>query len=353
MTYLRNCWYLASWGTDLEPGKPMARTILDTPVVLFRNEEGVPQALFDRCPHRFAPLSIGKVANGIITCGYHGLGFDGSGACALNPHGPVLQSMRVPSYIVHEAHRGIWIWMGDQAKADPTLIPDFEFFDDVPDSAFSSGEIYTKGNYELFSDNLLDLSHADFLHATTVLGAPFTSVRSKVTEQDGVVTIEYACLGEEPNVLMRKAPGLGDKLDQRVRLTWEAPGAMVLRIEFVTSGSPEGTPYTGFYNVHAVTPETSTSTHYFFASTRNFLVEDVALNDAIGKTRKSIFEAEDSMMIAAQQRAMGNKTLWELNPLLFKSDNAGVRARRVLEKRIKAEQIEVFEVRETADLVAQ
>jgi phenylpropionate dioxygenase-like ring-hydroxylating dioxygenase large terminal subunit len=341
MTYLRNCWYMASWAQELEAGKTLARTILDIPVVLFRNDNGVAQAVRDRCPHRFAPLSRGKVESGKLICGYHGLGFDGSGACVANPHGPILGNIHIPSYKVQERDRAVWIWMGDHGKADIGLIPDFGFFDAVPDSAFSCGLIHTKGNYELFSDNLLDLSHADYLHATTVLGPPFSSINAKVAEEDGAVTIEYTTLNEEPNVLMRKAPGLGDRLDQRVRMRWQAPGAMVLRIEFMTSGSPPDTPYTGFCNVHAVTPETATSTHYFFASTRNFLIDDAALNTAIGETRHSIFLAEDSPMIAAQQALIGDKTLQELKPLLFRCDNAGVRARRVLEQLIRGEQVEM------------
>lgn len=347
MTFLRNCWYVATWAQDLEAEKPLARTILDIPVVLFRDENGVAKAVHDRCPHRFAPLSMGKVENGKLICGYHGLGFDGSGACAANPHGPILGSIRISSYKVEERDRAVWIWMGDQDKADASLIPDFSFFGSAPDSAFSCGLIHTKGNYELFSDNLLDLSHADYLHATTVFAPPFTSVDAKVTEEEGIVSIEYTMLDEKPNILMSKAPGLGDRLDQRVRMSWQAPGAMVLRIEFMTAGSPPGTSYTGFRNVHAVTPETSTSTHYFFASTRNFLVDDAELNVAIGETRYSIFLAEDSPMIAAQQASLGDKTMQELSPLLFRCDNAGVRARRVLERRIQEEMADEVKLLET------
>lgn len=338
MTYLRNCWYIASWAEELEAGKPLARKILDTPVVLFRDEGGVPHAIFDRCPHRFAPLSMGKVENGNIVCGYHGLAFGGSGACAVNPHGSVLANMSLPSYRVHETHRAIWIWMGEQEKADPALIPDFGLFNEVPDSAFSSGLIHSGGNYELFSDNLLDLTHADFLHANTVMAAPFTGIKKKVSEENDIVTIEYSVYNEPPNVLARNAPGIGERVDQRVRLSWEAPGSMFLRIEFVPAGSPPETPYIGLYNVHAVTPESATSTHYFFASTRNFQMDDTEMNALIGKTRKAIFEAEDAPMIAAQQANIGERSLWDLNPITFRSDDAGVRARRVIERRIRAEQ---------------
>ena len=87
MTFLRNAWYCAGFSSDLEPGKTRAITMLGEPVVLYRKEDGAPVALADRCPHRFAPLSSGRVCEGQLQCGYHGLRFDASGQCTHNPHG--------------------------------------------------------------------------------------------------------------------------------------------------------------------------------------------------------------------------------------------------------------------------
>ena len=106
MTYLRNCWYMAAWGDEVGE-KPLARTFLDKPVVLYRDADGRAHALFDRCPHRFAPLSVGKVEDATLVCGYHGLGFGGDGACTRNPHGPIPRALRVKSYPVVEAHRAV------------------------------------------------------------------------------------------------------------------------------------------------------------------------------------------------------------------------------------------------------
>jgi len=55
----RNCWYVAAWSGDVGQGL-LARTVLGTPMVLYRTEAGAPVALADRCPHRFAPLSMGR-----------------------------------------------------------------------------------------------------------------------------------------------------------------------------------------------------------------------------------------------------------------------------------------------------
>src|SRR5262249_55992316 len=86
-TYLRNAWYVAAWSDDLADGQLLSRTILKEPVVLFRKSDRHLAALQDRCPHRFAPLHMGKIVDGDrVQCPYHGLEFDSSGACVLNPH---------------------------------------------------------------------------------------------------------------------------------------------------------------------------------------------------------------------------------------------------------------------------
>ena len=61
MSYLRNAWYVAAWSNEVQPGRTLARTLLDEPVVIYRDAEGRAAALVDRCPHRFAPLSMGRL----------------------------------------------------------------------------------------------------------------------------------------------------------------------------------------------------------------------------------------------------------------------------------------------------
>ena len=71
-------WYVACLSTELRR-RPLSRAVLDTPMALFRDGAGVPHALVDRCPHRNAPLSIGRVRDGLLECRYHGWRFDRSG----------------------------------------------------------------------------------------------------------------------------------------------------------------------------------------------------------------------------------------------------------------------------------
>src|SRR4051795_5850477 len=79
-TYLRNAWYVAAWSDDLVDGQLLPRKIMHEPVVLYRKPDGKIAALEDRCPHRFAPLSMGKVVrDDVVQCPYHGLEFDATG----------------------------------------------------------------------------------------------------------------------------------------------------------------------------------------------------------------------------------------------------------------------------------
>lgn len=114
MEYLRNTWYLAAWSGDIKPGELFPRTLLDRPLVFFRNSAGAVFALDDRCPHRFAPLSMGKLDNDRVRCGYHGLEFDSSGACVRNPHG----AGKIPRAAQIRSHPVAERYGGDQLIAD-------------------------------------------------------------------------------------------------------------------------------------------------------------------------------------------------------------------------------------------
>jgi phenylpropionate dioxygenase-like ring-hydroxylating dioxygenase large terminal subunit len=77
---LARSWQIAALSSQLQR-KPLARTIADTPLVLFRSSDGRAAALIDRCPHRNYPLSEGRVIEGAVQCPYHGWRFAPDGAC--------------------------------------------------------------------------------------------------------------------------------------------------------------------------------------------------------------------------------------------------------------------------------
>jgi phenylpropionate dioxygenase-like ring-hydroxylating dioxygenase large terminal subunit len=333
VNYVKNAWYIAAWGDAIAPGKMLARTLLDVPVLLWRAMDGTLAALHDRCPHRFAPLSLGKLTEGGVQCGYHGLSFDGLGHCVGNPHGPLAAALRVRSFTVHEKHHAIWIWMGE-ARADLSTLPDLAFIDVAPATAFSKGYLHSRGNYQFYTDNIMDLSHADYLHPNSIGGGAMTRTKARVEEDEQGVSITWLATNESLGPMMDAVLNLnGAPADIWTEVHWRLPGVMRLVHGGVAAGRPR---YEGVNNInlHAVTPETPTTTHYFFAATRTINLHDAAFNEQFANTRQRIFATEDKPMIEAQHDRMGGREFWDLQPILFGIDHGVVRVRRKLEKQI-------------------
>jgi phenylpropionate dioxygenase-like ring-hydroxylating dioxygenase large terminal subunit len=164
----RNYWYVAAWDHEVRRQELFRRVICGEPIVFYRREDGSPAALEDRCCHRHMPLSEGRLRGDTIECAYHGLTYDASGACIRVPsQASVPPNARVRAYPVAERHHWIWIWMGDPKLADPDLIEDFHWMEDA-DWRAKGERLDLAANYRLLIDNLLDLTHLQFVHPTTL-----------------------------------------------------------------------------------------------------------------------------------------------------------------------------------------
>src|SRR6201994_1952213 len=120
--WIRNAWYVAAWTHEIEPGRIHARTIIDQPLVLYRTADGI-IALEDRCPHRFAPLSLGRLEGDALRCMYHGLKFAPDGKCIEIPGQKLIpQSACVRRFPSRGVGGWVWVWMGDADKADTAEI---------------------------------------------------------------------------------------------------------------------------------------------------------------------------------------------------------------------------------------
>ena len=129
--FVRNCWYMAGWSRDFTEEKPVAATILGESIVIYRTANGTAVALRDRCAHRFAPLSMGRVEGNDLRCMYHGLKFAPTGKCIEVPGQQKIPPQAcVRAYPIVDKYSGAWVWMGDSAKADESLIPNFVGIDD-------------------------------------------------------------------------------------------------------------------------------------------------------------------------------------------------------------------------------
>ena len=339
MNYLKNAWYAAAWAPEISTGM-LARTLLDRHVVFYRDPFGKPVALADRCPHRFAPLSRGKLVDGVIECPYHGLQFNATGACVNNPHGPIPAAAKVASFPLLEKHGMIWIWMGEAEAADPALLPDFSVMADHENYTVVTGYLHLNTNYELTADNLLDLSHAQYLHP--LLGNPDSAKRNVFSmKQEGRTVWAYNHMPGEPptklwQMLWKTESTVGDR---RAHMRWDPPSLLLLDVGFTECGRPvsEGA---SMPSAHILTPETGTSTHYFWAAARDTFRDDAALSEKIRVGIDAAFRLEDDPMIAACQERMGTTDLASLKPILLKTDAAAGLARRTLAALIAKEQAE-------------
>lgn len=334
--FLRNCWYAAAWHDEVQGRETLARTILGEEILFWRADDGTAHAMANRCPHRFAPLSEGTHLGNSIACPYHGLEFGRAGQCVRNPQGDIIPpNARVNSYPVHEQALLLWIWMGAPAEADPNLIPEFAGMD--PDSnAINKGYLHTPANYELMSDNILDLGHIEFLHGD-ILGSE--AVRRASTEARVEGTTVWSIRETENEILpgpLAETYSMGaEPCRRRLEVRWNAPGLLQLRVSaWPMDGSrpPLETP-----GVHIMTPETEHSTHYFWSNSRNFRLDDDTLHNALQEGLAYAFEYQDKPMIVAQQEVLGDRDLLEAEPVILRSDAAAIRARRLLAKLIREE----------------
>lgn len=342
MPFLKNTWYVAANAPELDQDM-VSRMICGEQIVMFRTSTGEVSAIQDRCPHRFVPLSMGRRVGDSLECGYHGLRFDGTGACVDAPNDDDNQKARacVKSYKAVERYSVVWIWMGDPALADEEKIPTFEFLADQENYTCCQGYSHIKGNYQLISDNLLDLSHIHYLHPGIHEGSSFADFTNKVQREGDTVWSMlwrhhyHVDAAKRPFFGM---PGDAEDVEGQGHARWDAPGVLFVNTAWWDHGSSfeEGvrTP-----NAHLITPETETTSHYFWASGRNFARDNEAVTTATAATMKNVFETQDGPMVEAQQRDMGHSTdFLDHKPIILKADAAGVMARRIMSQKIRAEQ---------------
>ena len=343
--FVRNAWYVAAWSDDIGDGQLVPRTIMGEPVVLYRKGNGDVAAIEDRCPHRFAPLHLGKIVAGDrVQCAYHGLEFDGSGACVRNPHGSknIPPRARLKSYSVIEKHKAIWIWMST-APADAAKVPDFGVLDNVPHlHATKRDSIVIKANYQLIIDNLLDLSHTSYLHEGLLGNAD--TVESEITvEQDGddVVVGRHATNSAPPGMFAPFWPDHPPRVDKFTKMRWMAPATLRLFSGICKMGAAPETG-TGYHAIHMLTPENERSTLYHFTAARwGVMTADDKLNrdlqQKVAELRRFAFEEQDAPVIEAQQRVIESAAT-PLDPVILAIDVGPVRYKRILNKMLDAEQ---------------
>jgi vanillate O-demethylase monooxygenase subunit len=337
-----NAWYAAAWGREL--GRALLpRTIAGRKLVLYRTEAGSPVALEDACWHRLLPLSKGELVGDEVKCGYHGLRYDPDGRCTFMPSQATINPAAcVRSYPTVERHRFVWVWTGDPALADPERIPDLHWNDD-PLWSGDGRLIHVDASYKLIVDNLMDLTHETFVHASSIGNSAVAEAPFRVTHGPGTVTVTRWMIDIEPPPLWEehyvakfgRPPG---RVDRWQVIHFQPPGTVAIDVGVAPTGTgaPEGDRSQGVerWVLNTMTPETERTAHYFWASARNYLLDDASLTTAAVEAIAGVFR-EDEEILAAQQRAVDehpDKRFYNLN-----IDGGAMWARRLIDQMLESE----------------
>jgi phenylpropionate dioxygenase-like ring-hydroxylating dioxygenase large terminal subunit len=341
--FLRNCWYVAAIDHELIDGKLLSRMLLGEHVLLYRGESGKLTALNDRCPHRGALLSRGRLEGDAVRCMYHGIKYDASGKCVQIPGQDMIPpKLRVRSYPVVERSPFIWVWMGEAAKADPALIVDLPYLGD-PAWKGIPAYLHYDASYLLIVDNLSDFSHLAFVHTKTLGGSEEYAYVSKPTvierQERGFRVERWHLNSDAPPFHKKVIPDKNVKLDRRNIATMLVPGIFTMETLFapVEQGAPQGNVAGArqYRNCQFMTPETERSTHFFWSYLNNYEGDDSTISRSL---LNSLIEGfmEDKAIIERQQRTLEEDPNFQMLGIL--ADAPLAHFRRVLGKLIDAEQ---------------
>src|ERR1044071_3771728 len=305
---LRNAWYIAAWADELGM-QPVARRICNEPIVLFRDSQNRAAALTNRCCHRAAPLHLGTITEAGLQCGYHGLVFDGSGHCVAIPgQSRIPEDARVRSYPVVEKNQLVWVWLGEAAKADPSLIVDFPYHDDKAKWPNKHDMYPIKGNYMLT---------ADMKTTRTPNGLKFTRWMKNSAPPPSYV----------------KAAGFQGRVDRCQIFEFVAPSTVLQWTGAADAGSDYTDPQRDFRFqfrlFHGLTPETETSCYYFWSVANGYRQNEPEATEQLYREIAPTF-VEDKDMVEAQQARLDE--LGEQGLVNIVSDTNRVVMRRFIER---------------------
>jgi phenylpropionate dioxygenase-like ring-hydroxylating dioxygenase large terminal subunit len=338
--YLKNAWYVGAWSHEVNR-EPFQRFMLDEPVVFYRTEAGDPVVLDDRCIHRFAPLSAGCLEGDNIVCGYHGFTYGPTGACVAIPG--VEQTPKkagVKSYPVVEKWGWIWVWMGNEEKADEAKIPDFHYLDDS-EWAGKGDILNLKCAYNLVYENLLDLTHAKFVHKTTLATDDVTEFPLEIEEEGNTVVVRRKMSNIKSSPLFTRAGGFTEPVDHRQHIIFTPPCYISINTTVKSAEASSENKIADIRILNALTPETSKTTNYFWSLVRCFALDDEEMETFLHKANAFAF-SEDQTIIEQQQKMWD--TLPSARPIPFPHDKGVIASGRLMERLISGERSKNSEI---------
>jgi vanillate O-demethylase monooxygenase subunit len=337
MTWVPNQWYVAAWDCEVDR-TPLARTICGEAVMLYRRLDRSLVAMRDACPHRLLPLSMGIKEGDDIRCRYHGLLIGSDGWAKEMPlrNDPVNAGICVETWPVVERHRFIWIFIGEAALADPVDIPDL-WPCRAPGWTFDGGYNPIGCDYRLAIDNLMDLTHETYAHQGSIGQIEIMEAPIETRTEGDRVFVERWIPNIDAPPFWREALQKSGMVDRWQICQFIPPSSVIIDVgvapvEAGASLADHDHGVRGFV-IDALTPETETSSHYFWGMARNFDVEDAGFTARFKAQQAGVF-LEDVEILEAQQRSIARNPNLKLRG--YNIDQGGVKARAVITRMIRA-----------------
>jgi len=327
-----NAWYVIAKRAEVDRSLRAIKS-LGQPLVYYRTEDGRPVVLDDRCAHRRFPLSKSKLIGDTIQCGYHGFTYDTTGRCVRAPGVNVQPRFGIRSYPCAELGPWLWVWMGDPDKADSAAIPFIDPFEIAPYGV--TGYKLNPANYMLFIENILDMSHAHFLHeAASIEFALQPLQRFEVPGGVGFIQ-EMASMA-----ISFMATWCGGNPEQLVqgRMTGRQLGPSFhfnLTENIPLPGDDQPVLPGKFCATHAITPMDERNTHQFFSVSIDKPLS-IGEKQLLSICEGVVFE-QDVTALGAMQRAIDEDRRSGQVEYSINSDRFGMAMRRILRDR-KAEE---------------
>lgn len=161
-------WYPVLRSRELKR-KPVGRTRFGSNFVFWRDSKGKAVAMHDRCAHRGAALSLGRVRHDAIECPFHGFCFNQAGLCIRTPaegNRPVPEGIAVPTLITTEQNGYVWVWRGPADSLHQLPLPPQH--DSLDNLYYGEASSLWNAHFTRCIENVCDFSHLSFVHSTTI-----------------------------------------------------------------------------------------------------------------------------------------------------------------------------------------
>lgn len=311
-TFLKNAWYCVGWRDDIGLGQKdlITRRIAGQSLLFYRTPQGTLVAMEDRCPHRSAPLSLGRKEGDAVRCMYHGMLFGPDGTCSHVPGmDRVPPGAEVPTFAVCEKDGWIWVWMGKREEADTALICD-AYDPHDPRLTLRTNSIRIETNYRQEIANLADLSHISWVHDETFGGTDrWGYIKPRHSRNPRGIETKYVVRNVPAPKFVKHMFPEEARFDIQVHVRLSVPCNFILNFRVHeadggTSGDATGPVLLDTYTSQAVTPRDEGSLDYYFSWGTSKETELPGIVDLMYRTNYEAFLEDKRILEGQRQRQL-------------------------------------------------